>query len=87
MRKACRRPVKTGGLQAFCVCGAVRDGQKSYGEAASFGAELYTNFLDTAGLPTRPLLRVFRAVFGREQDSTNRLPAGGRKPNGCRRMS
>lgn len=87
MKKACRRPVKTGGLQAFLVGDALRDGQKSYGEAASFGAELYTNFLDTAGLPARPLLRVFRAVFEREQDSTNRLPAGGRKPNGCRRMS
>lgn len=87
MRKACRRPGKTGDLQAFCVCDELRDGQKSYGEAAFFGAGPYTNFLEAAGLPARPLMRVFRAVFGREQDSTNRLSAGGRKPNGCRRMS
>ena len=87
MKKGLQVPGETGGLQAFCVCDVLRAGQKSYGEVASFGAEPYTNFLEAAGLPARPLLRVFRAVFGREQDSTNRLSAGGRKPNGCRRMS
>ncbi len=87
MKKGLQAPEKRVDLQAFCVCDELRDGQKSYGEAASFGAGPYTNFLEAAGLPVRPLLRVFRAVFGREQDSTNRLSAGGRKPNGCRRMS